>query len=90
LPTKEVDEAAVAVGKELAHWYEQGAGLYDQVVQIWESPARGQNGPLVTKEWEHAQLQHRNEGQLLSDRVAAVRDSLTRRFGEGFSEFAGL
>ncbi len=90
LPNKNVDPAAVSLGKELAAWYENGAGLFDQAVQIWESPARGQAGQQVTQQWEQAQAQQRNEGQLLSDRVAAVRDSLTRRFGDGFAPLAGL
>jgi hypothetical protein len=90
LPTTNVDPAAVALGKELATWYEAGAGLYDQAVQIWESPARGQAGQQVTQEWEQAQLQHHNEGRLLRGRVAAVRDSLTRRFGDEFAPLAEL
>jgi hypothetical protein len=90
IPTNHVDPAAVALAKELAQWYENGGLLYDQAVQIWESPARGQSGPQITKEWEHARLQHRNESRLLGDQIAAVRDSLTRRFGEGFAEIAGL
>jgi hypothetical protein len=90
VPTNGVDPSAIALARELAKWYEDGAGLYDQAVQIWESPSRGQGSPQVTQDWEQARLQHRNEGQLLNDRVAAVRDTLTRRFGEGFAEFAGL
>ncbi len=90
LPTANVDPAAVTLGKELAAWYEAGAGLYDQAVQIWESPVRGQAGQQVTQEWEQAQAQHRNERQLLNDRVAAVRDSLNRRLGAGFAPLAGL
>ena len=90
VPTSGVDPSAVALARELAQWYEHGADLYDQAVQIWESPARGQGGPQITQDWEQAQLQHRNEGRLLNDRVAAVRDSLTRRFGTGFAEFVGL
>jgi hypothetical protein len=90
LPTVDVDTSAVALARELAQWFEDGAVLYDQAVQIWESPSRGQGSPQVTQDWEQARLQHRNEGRLLSDRVAAVRDSLTRRFGEGFAEFAEL
>jgi hypothetical protein len=90
LPTANVDPAAVSLGKELATWYENGAELYDQAVQIWESPARAQSGQQVTQEWEQGQAQHRNEGRLLAERVAAVYDSLTRRFGDGFAPLAGL
>ncbi len=90
LPTAQVDPAAVSVGKELATWYENGAGLYDEAVQIWESPARGQAGQQVTQQWEQAQAQQQNEGRLLKDRIEAVRDSLARRYGEGFAPLPGL
>jgi len=90
LPITGVDPAAVTLAKDLANWYEQGAQLFDQAVAIWESSARGSSGGQLSKEWEQAQIQHRNEGRLLGDQVAAVRDSLTRRFGEGFAGFSSL
>ena len=90
LPIASVDPAAVTLAKDLANWYERGARLYDQAVQIWESSARVSNGSQVSKDWERAQIQHRNEGRLLGDQVTAVRDSLKRRFGEGFAEFSRL
>jgi hypothetical protein len=90
LPIANVDPAAVTLAKDIANWYEQGARLYDQAVAIWESSARTSSGGQLPKDWEQAQIQHRNEGRLLGDQVAAVRDSLTRRFGEGFAGFSGL
>jgi hypothetical protein len=90
LPTANVDPTAVKLGQELADWYEQGASLYDQAVQVWESPGRGQSGQQITQEWERTQVQHANEGRLMMERIAAVRDSLTRRFGEGFAPIAGI
>ena len=90
LPTEGVDPAAIELGKALANWYERGGDLYDQAVRIWESPARGTSNPALSKDWEQAHLQHRNEGQLLHKRIAATRDSLARRFGEGFAEFVEL
>jgi hypothetical protein len=53
-------------------------------VRIWESPARGQTGQPMTQDWEQSQAQHRNEGRLMAERGAAVRDSLARRFGDSF------
>jgi hypothetical protein len=90
LPTANVDPTAVKLGQELADWYEQGASLYDQAVQVWESPGRGQSGQQITQEWERTQVQHANEGRLMMERIAAVRDSLMRRFGEGFAPIAGI
>jgi hypothetical protein len=90
LPINNVDPAAVTLAKDVANWYEQGARLYDQAVAIWESSARTSSGGQLSKDWEQAQIQHRNEGRLLGDQVAGVRDSLTRRFGEGFAGFSKL
>jgi hypothetical protein len=90
LPKKDVDESAVEVAKELANWYEQGADVLDQAVQVWESSSPGPNGSQLTKNWEQAQTQQVNEGRLLASRLAAVRDSLTRRFGEGFAPISGI
>ena len=90
LPKKDVDEPAVEVAKELANWYEQGADVLDQAVQVWESSAPGPNGSQLTKNWEQAQTQQVNEGRLLVSRLSAVRDSLTRRFGEGFAPISGI
>ena len=90
LPIANVDPAAVTLAKDIANWYEQGARLFDQAVTIWESSARSSSGGKLSNEWEQAQIQHRNEGRLLGDQVAAVRDSLTRRFGEGFAGFSRL
>jgi hypothetical protein len=90
LPIVHVDPVAVTLAKDIANWYEQGATLYDQAVAIWESSARSSGGGQLSKDWEQAQIQHRNEGRLLGDQVAAVRDSLTRRFGEGFAGFSRL
>jgi hypothetical protein len=90
IPTDGVDPAAIELSSDLVNWYDRGGTLYEQAVQIWESPARGQNSPALTKEWKHAQSQHRNEGQLLNDKIAGVCDSLTRRFGEGFTLFVAF
>ena len=90
LPTANVDPAALRFGRALKAWYESGAEMYEQAVQIWESPARVQGGGQLGKAWDQAHLQHRNEGRLLNDQAAATRDALTRRFGDGFAPIAGL
>jgi len=90
LPIAGVDPAAVTLAKDLANWYERGARLFDQAVQIWESSAGASRDSQALKDWEQAQVQHRNEGRLLRAEVAAVRDSLTRRFGAEFAEFSGI
>ena len=88
VPTENVDKAAVALSKELADWHERSGELYDRAVSLWESAARTQGG-AITKDWEFAQLQLRNEARLMGDKFSAVRDSLSRRFGEEFREIPG-
>jgi hypothetical protein len=88
VPTENVDKALVALSKELADWHERSGDLYDRAVSLWESAARTQGG-AITKDWEFAQLQLRNEARLMGDKFAAVRDSLSRRFGEEFHEIPG-
>jgi hypothetical protein len=90
LATADVDPTAAKLGGEIAAWYDDGADLYEQAVQVWESPARSQVGQPLTQEWERDQVQYQNEGRLLRSRVSAVRDSLARRFGGGFAPLAGL
>ena len=85
IPTEGVDRSAVALSRELGDWHERSGELYDRAVSLWESAARTQ-GHAVLKEWESAQNQLRNEARLLGDKIAAVRDSLSRRFGEEFRE----
>jgi hypothetical protein len=84
IPTVGVDPSAVEFGNQLAEWYDRGGDLYGEAVKIWESPTRGQTGQPMTQDWEQSQAQHRNEGRLMAERGAAVRDSLVRRFGDSF------
>ncbi len=88
LTTKNVDPAAAKFGADLADWYEASATVYDEAVQVWESPARGEAKEQLTAEWDRKETQNQNEGRLLLDRAKAVRDSLERRFGEGFEPIA--
>jgi hypothetical protein len=90
IPIDGVDPTAVQISRELAHWYDQSGNLYELAVRLWESPGRGKKNLAMSKEWEHAQSQHRNEGQLMNDKIAAARDSLTRLFGEGFTPFVAF
>jgi hypothetical protein len=88
IPSEGVDRTAHGVSAELADWFERGAGVYDQAVVVWESPARRQDDPIA-KEWEFAQMQIKNEGRLLGDKLAAARDALSRQFAHEFAEIAG-
>lgn len=90
IPTKNVDRAAANFGSELADWYESGADLYDQAVQVWGTSAGGQGNPQLAKEWQQAHAQFTNEGQLIRGRATTVRDALTQQFGVDFPPLAGL
>jgi hypothetical protein len=90
IPTDGVDPTATEFGKQLASWYDHGGELYDSAVRIWESPARSQNGSPISENWDQTKEHHHNEGRLLSERSAVVRDSLVRRFGNEFAALAKL
>lgn len=90
LTTTNVDPSAAKFGADLAGWYEASAAVYEEAVQVWESPARGDAKQQLTAEWDRKETQNQNEGRLLLDRAKAVRDSLERRFGEGFEPIAGF
>ena len=90
LPTTNVDPAAAEFGTALADWYETGASVYDEAVQVWESPARGDAKEQLTTAWDQKQTQYQNEGRLLVDRATGIRDSLVRRFGDGFEPIVGF
>jgi hypothetical protein len=90
IPIKNVDRSATDFGSELANWYESGATLYDEAVQVWGTSAGGQGNPQLAKEWQQAHAQFTNEGQLLRGRATTVRDALTQQFGVEFPPLAGL
>jgi hypothetical protein len=90
IPTKNVDRSATDFGSDLANWYDSGATLYDEAVQVWGTNAGGQSNPQLAKEWQQAHVQFTNEGQLLRGRATTVRDALTQQFGVEFSPLAGL
>lgn len=90
LKTENVDRAIATFGTELAAWYESGADLYDEAVQVWGASAGGQGNPQLAKEWQQAKLQFDNEGQLLRGRARTLRDTLTQQFGVEFPPLAGL
>jgi hypothetical protein len=85
IPTEDVDHLAQNLGQELADWYERAAANYEQAVMVWETPSRRADDP-VAKDWEFAQIQIRNEGRLLSDKLAATRDALSRHFAHEFPD----
>jgi hypothetical protein len=85
--TDDVDPAAIGFAQHLSKWYDQGGALYERAVGVWEMPSQGR--AQVNEEWRRAQAQHRNESQLLGEKAAAVRGTLSRQFGVEFPAFAG-
>lgn len=80
LPTKGVDSSLVAFSRELADWYESGAVLNEDAIQIWGSGSQG-NNPQLANEWQRAHAQFENEGRLLQGRADAIRGALTQHYG---------
>lgn len=88
VPRKGVDGSVVQFGRQLGAWYEHAGELYEQAVQVWESPTTKEGRAELNHDWRRAELQHRNEARLLNDKAAAVRDAISRQFDEEFPEFA--
>jgi hypothetical protein len=88
VPTEGVDEQALKFGRRLKLWYEHGGELYERAVRIWETPMGPQARTQLNEEWKHADKQHRNEGELISQKAEAVRGSVSRIYGVEFPEFA--
>ena len=90
LPTKQVDSTLATFGSELADWYESGATLYDEAVQVWGASSQTPGSSQLTKEWEQAHAQFNNEGQLLRGRAGALREALNQQFGVEFPPLSGI
>jgi hypothetical protein len=87
IPGDQVDASVLQFGEQMAQWYDRGGELYERAAGIWELPVASQRTQL-TRQWTQAELQHRNEGDLLGDKAAALRDVLNHRFGVEFPPFA--
>jgi hypothetical protein len=88
VPTEGVDEQALKFGRRLKLWYARGDELYDRAVHIWETPMGPQARTQLNEEWKQADKQHRNEAELILQKAAAVRGSISRIYGVEFPEFA--
>jgi len=88
VPSDGVDNLVLQFGRHLAVWYENGGELYERAVLIWEAPVDGQSREQLNQEWRRADLHHRNEAKLLSDKATAVRSTASRQFEVAFPEFA--
>ena len=87
VPTQEVDESVVRLGRQLGLWYDRAGELYEKAVRIWETPIGQQARTQLNDEWKRADDQHRSEGRLLNDKATAVRGSMSRIYGMDFPVF---
>jgi hypothetical protein len=87
VPTQEVDESVVKFGRQLGLWYDRAGELYEKAVRIWETPIGQQARTQLNDEWKRADDQHRSEGQLMLEKAAAVRGSMSRIYGIEFPDF---
>jgi hypothetical protein len=88
VPIDGVDEDAVKFGRRLQLWYDKGGDIYEQAVRIWETPMGGQARTQLNDEWKQTDKQHRDEAELIAQKAAAVRGSVSRIYGVEFPEFA--
>lgn len=87
VPTQEVDESVIKFGRQLGLWYDRAGELYEKAVRIWETPIGQQARTQLNDEWKRADDQHRSEGQLVTEKAAAVRGSMSRIYGVEFPAF---
>jgi hypothetical protein len=87
IPDEQVEPMLLQFGLQLSTWYENGGELYDRAVQIWESAANSEGREQLNEDWQRAERHHQNEARLLRDKAAAVRNAMSRRFGEQFTPF---
>lgn len=87
VPTQEVDESVIKFGRRLELWYDRAGELYEKAVRIWETPMGQQARTQLNDEWKRADDQHRSEGQLVTEKAAAVRGSMSRIYGVEFPAF---
>lgn len=90
MPIKDVDAELVAFSRELADWYESGAVLCEDAIQIWSGGSQRANNPQLAKEWQQANSQLENEGRLLQSRADALRGALGQQFGVDFPPISKL
>jgi hypothetical protein len=88
LPNADVDASVVQFGRKLGVWYNHAGDLYERAVQIWESPTGKEGRAQLNEGWNRAELQHRNEAQLINELAEGVRSGVSRRFHEEFPKFA--
>jgi hypothetical protein len=88
IPTLGVDETAVRFGRELGLWYNHGGELYEKAMRIWETPIGPQARVKMNEEWKQAELHYQNEAQLINDKAAAARGSISRIYSTEFPAFA--
>jgi hypothetical protein len=88
IPSDGVEESVIRFGRQLALWYNRGGELYERAVRIWETPTISQNREQLNKDWSQAEAHHHNEARLVTEKAEAVRDTVSRHFGEGFPVFA--
>jgi hypothetical protein len=88
VPHEGVDESVVRFGRQLLVWYDKAGELYEEAVQIWETPSGQIARAQLTEKWKRVELQHRHEARLLRERAAVLRGSMSRQFADEFPEFA--
>ncbi len=88
IPSDGVDDSVVRFGRQLALWYNHGGELYERAVRIWETPTISENREQLNEEWRRAESHHNNEARLVNEKAEAVRDTVSRNFGEEFPSFA--
>lgn len=81
-----VDPQAWKFADQLASWYEQGADLYGEAMQVWQGQHLPPQGLSSDELLAQVRKQHVNEGLLLFQKGARLRDVLIRRYQVAFPD----
>lgn len=89
IPTERVDREAVKLGQQLVDWYRESGAHNQRAAQLWSDRNAQKSAAQLTRAWETADRQLRNEAELLVNKAASVRASLSRRYKSEFPPFNG-
>jgi len=82
----QVDAQALQFADQLMAWYEHGAELYGEALNVWQSQHLSAEGLSSDQLLEQVQRQHDNEAMLLFQKSGRLCEVLVRRYQVAFPE----
>ncbi|WP_145249265.1 hypothetical protein [Aeoliella mucimassa] len=79
-----IDPQALQFAEQLASWYQHGADLYAEAINVWQGQHLPNSGLSSDKLLEQVQQQHNNEAMLLFEKSGRLCEVLFRRYQVAF------